>query len=475
MATLATPPERTTLSARPWRTTTGPTKATGRSVKILRWLAVALIAVGVLGRLVRYFLPFPIWGDEAFVCFNLLHRDFAGLTHGLEYAQVAPILFLWGELATVRLLGFSEHAMRLLPLLAGLASLALFWRLARSTVPPLAAVIAVGLLAAARWPISMGTFVKPYSGDLLMALVLLVLAVEWLRRPQQLRWLVVLALAAPVALAASYPAVFVAGAVSLALLPTAWRSGWAGRGLFVAYNLLVAATFLGTYWLVVRTQLDPGNGSVSQYLQTYWADAFPPASPWPLLKWLALVHTGQMMAYPVGGSDGLSTVTFLLFTFGVWTWWKGGRRSLLVLWLAPFALNLLAAVLHRYPYGASCRLCQHLAPAVCLLAGTGIAALVERFVQSEAHPAAVGGLAERRAGDMRRRRHGLRRDLPVPRSGNTLAGGHAWQNPRFRAARRRGRRRPGSVRRAADVPVVSGVAESGHPLAGANRLGPAGG
>ena len=112
MATLATPPERTTLSARPWRTTTGPTKATGRSVKILRWLAVALIAVGVLGRLVRYFLPFPIWGDEAFVCFNLLHRDFAGLTHGLEYAQVAPILFLWGELATVRSAGVlgTRHA-----------------------------------------------------------------------------------------------------------------------------------------------------------------------------------------------------------------------------------------------------------------------------------------------------------------------------------------------------------------------------
>ena len=386
MATLTTPSGRTTLPARPWRTSTGPTKATGTPVKILRWLAVALIAVGVVGRLVRYFLAFPVWGDEAFVCFNLLHRDFAGLTRGLEYAQVAPILFLWGERAVVGLLGYSEHAMRLLPLLAGLASLALFWRLARSTVPPLSAAIAVGLLAVARWPVSMDTFVKPYSGDLLMALMLLVPAVEWMRRPEQLRWPALLALAAPVALAASYPAVFVAGAVSLALLPTAWRSGWAGRGLFVAYNLLVAATFLGTYWLAVRTQLNagPGHGAVDQYLQTYWADSFPPASPLPLLKWLALAHTGQMMAYPVGGSDGLSSVTFLLFVFGAWTWWKGGRRSLLVLWLAPFALNLLAAALHRYPYGGGCRLCQHLAPAVCLLAGTGIAALLERFIRSDA-------------------------------------------------------------------------------------------
>ncbi len=386
MATVATPPARTRLpdSAAPWRTTTSPVRATGRPVKLLRWLTVALIVAGVIGRLVRYFLRFPIWGDESFVCFNLLDRDFIGLTRGLECSQVAPVLFLWGELAVTRLLGISELTMRLLPLLAGLASLALFWRLARSTVPPLAALIAVGLLAVSRWPISMSTFVKPYSGDLLFALVLLVPAAEWLRRPQQLRWLVVLMLAAPVALLGSYPAVFIAGAVSLALLPTAWRRGWAARGLFAAYNLLVAATFLAVYWLVGRAQIDAGGGAVNQFLQAAWADAFPPSSPLPLVRWLALIHTGQMTAYPFGANDGGSTLTFLLFAFGAWTWWKGGRRSLLVLWLAPFALNLLAAFLHRYPYGAAGRLTQHLAPAVCLLAGTGAAALLERFVRSDA-------------------------------------------------------------------------------------------
>ena len=51
----------------------------------------------------------------------------------------------------------------------------------------------------------------------------------------------------------------------------------------------------------------------------------------------------------------------LLFAFGVWTWWKGGRRSLLVLLLTPFALNLLAAAMRIYPM-ASPRLSQHLRP-----------------------------------------------------------------------------------------------------------------
>jgi hypothetical protein len=351
-----------------------------RAARLLWWLGVALIAVGAAGRLLRYFLKFPIWGDEAFVCVNFVERDYIGLTRQLECCQVAPLLFLWGELTVVRLLGVSEFAVRLLPLLAGLLSLGLVWRLARSTVSPLAATLAVGLLAVARWPVSMSTFAKPYSFDLLMSLILLVPAVEWLRRPDRLVWMALLVLATPVAVLASYPAVFVAGAVSLALLPAAWRAGWAARGLFVVCNLLMVAAFLGSYWVVGREQLDKSQGLVNAYLLDYWADAFPPASPGRFAKWLVLTHTGRMMAYPFGDSNGGSTLTFLLFAAGVWSWWKSGRRTLLVLALVPFALNLFAAIIHRYPYGGCCRLSQHLAPASCLLAGTGAAALLDRFI-----------------------------------------------------------------------------------------------
>src|SRR5437762_4040687 len=139
----------------------------GQPVRLLRALAVALIAVGVIARLGRYFLQFPVWGDESFICLNLLDRDFLGLTRALEYQQVSPVLFLWAELIVTRLLGFSELAMRLLPMLAALLSLGLFWRLAWSTVSPPAAMFAVGMLAASHSAIVTSTFVKSYSCDLL--------------------------------------------------------------------------------------------------------------------------------------------------------------------------------------------------------------------------------------------------------------------------------------------------------------------
>jgi hypothetical protein len=348
---------------------------------LLRRLTLALLAIGVLWRLVRYLLRFPIWDDEAFICLNFLELDYLGLTRELRNCQVAPLLFLWGELTSLRLFGASELSMRLLPFFAGMASLILFWRLARVTLPPLARTLAVGFLAVAVWPVSMGAFTKPYSLDLFMALLLLLPAVHWLEQPQQPRWLILLSLATPLALFSSYPVVFVAGAISIALVAMTWRQGWKARLLWGAYNVVLLAAFLGHYFIAGQSQLHSPDrkATTEQGMQAFWAEGFPPSQPLALAKWLVLAHTGQMMAFPIGAQDGGSALTTLLCLVGGWHFWTSGRRALLVLCLAPFGLGLFASVLHRYPYGASCRLCQHLAPAICLSAGMGAAVLLERL------------------------------------------------------------------------------------------------
>jgi hypothetical protein len=341
-------------------------------------LILALVVLGVLCRLFRYLMRFPIWGDEAYIIVNLLDRDFAGLTRRLDCCQVAPLLFLWIQKVVLLLLGSSELALRLVPLLAGLAGLFLLAYLARLTLDSLAATCAVGLFAVARWPVSLATVVKPYSFDLVAALVLLIPAVHFLRRPSsdphRVRWLILLALVVPGALLASYPAVFVAGGVSLALVGAVGTSGsWRVRGWFLAYNAVLVATFLGVYLLVGREQQ---TGNVDTFMQNYWAHGFPPAG-WSVVPWLLSIHSGRMMAYPVGDSNFGSILTFLLFLVGVVRFRH--RPTFLVLCLAPFALNMLAAALHKYPYGGCCRLSQHLAPAVCLLAGGGLAWVYRRL------------------------------------------------------------------------------------------------
>ncbi len=362
------------------------------------WLwrgALALILVGVAWRSLRYLLQFPIWGDEAFVALSLLDRNYLGLTRPLRYVQVAPVLFLWVELTAYRLLGGSELALRLFPFLAGLGALALFWRFVRSSLSPLAGGLALGILAVSYYPVRHSCEIKPYALDLLASLALLVTAAKWLREPNRRAWPLLLTVLGPLAVASSYPSIFIAGSISLVLLPAvAPQPGWKPWARYAAYNVTTAAAFLAAYSVVGSRQYASAGGTGNPF----WDAWFPPAGPVALLKWLAAAHTGNLFAYPVGGRGGGSVATFLLCMVGVWHLARTRQGRLLALCALPFGFTLSAAALRLYPYGGSARVAQHLAPAICALAGIGAAALIARLApsilsQRRAVLVAFGGLA----------------------------------------------------------------------------------
>ena len=87
---------------------------------------LALLIVGLVLRLTRYLLCFPLWEDEASLSANFIDRGYAGLLQPLRYLQVAPVLFLWGQLTLTKLLGFNEYVLRLVPFFCGMGSLLLF-------------------------------------------------------------------------------------------------------------------------------------------------------------------------------------------------------------------------------------------------------------------------------------------------------------------------------------------------------------
>ncbi|MEY4788029.1 MAG: hypothetical protein RLZ61_247, partial [Planctomycetota bacterium] len=51
--------------------------------------------------------------------------------------------------------------------------------------------------------------------------------------------------------------------------------------------------------------------------------------------------------------------------------------SILILLLTPFAFNLIAAFMGRYPYGGSARVAQHLLPSICILSALGIRSILQ--------------------------------------------------------------------------------------------------
>jgi hypothetical protein len=352
--------------------TTPPDPASDRRFARLTWAVVGLAA---LARLVRFAQPYPLWGDEVFVCQNFLDRDFLTILNQLDNGQICPPLFLWLQLAVFKLFGGGEQAMRAVPVLASLAGMVGFAGLARKLLPAFPAFLAVGFLSVAIWPVNLSTFAKPYSLDLAAAVAVLAVAVHWHARPESLGRGLLFAAVLPVSLLASYTAAFVAGGASLALLLAVWKAGWPSRFLFAVANLGVAGAF--AFVLTVgQAQLDTPDVPIKGFLYEYWRHGFPPDNPWRTPLWLLEAVTGRMFAYPVGDGSGGSTMTFLMAALGGWAWWRRFPRWLFVLLVVPVVLNLVAAVLMKYPFGACARLSQYAAPTICLFAGLGTATLL---------------------------------------------------------------------------------------------------
>ncbi|MBV8486977.1 MAG: glycosyltransferase family 39 protein, partial [Planctomycetaceae bacterium] len=342
-----------------------------------RFLVLFFLVLGCALRIVRYAQNLPLWSDECFLAVSFIDRGYLDLIKPLENGQIAPVLYLWIERFILDLLGFSEWSLRIFPLLCGLGSLFLFWHLARRILGgwPVALVLAVGIMAVSVHPIRHAAEAKPYASDLLVALLLLTLAFEWLRSPAHLEWLWLLTGFMPFALVLSNPAVFVAGGIGLAFVGQARKLQSQKCWLALAsYGLSMTASFGLFYGLVGVAQSSSGWDG----LKRYWASAFPPCSNvWKLGEWLISVHTGSAFAYPGGGARGGSSATLLACVIGTSVLVKRKERTTLACLLAPFGLALVAAGLRLYPYGTEARVMQYAAPSICLLSGLGAATVLE--------------------------------------------------------------------------------------------------
>ena len=111
--------------------------------------------------------------------------------------------------------------------------------------------------------------------------------------------------------------------------------------------------------------------------QNAFAAAFPPLdSVKKFALFVVTSNTSESIAYPIGGDHGASVLTTLFCLTALVILLRGRRFSLALLCVAPLALNFLAAVLHRYPYGNHVRFALFMAPIFCLLTGLGAAAFL---------------------------------------------------------------------------------------------------
>ena len=347
------------------------------SAETWRLVLYVLLGVGAALRLFHFFDNRSLWIDEVYVALSLLRMDFGQLARpALLYEQKAPILFLWLCRVAVAAFGEREMALRLVPLLSGLAGLLLFVPVARALLRPLGAAVAVGALALAPPLIYHSVEIKQYSTELLATVLALWLFVRYRHRSD---WaaLVAWGLAGAALVWLSYAVIFVlvatAGAVSLTY---ARRRNWP-QLLRCALPFGLWAVSFGANYLLFT-----GKYTESGWL-VYWFEtlgAFLPApTSWAALKWpfyqlyLALDYPLGLLLdqHTLGGALPrllLRVVPLTCFAAGLWAFFRRDRQVLLLLIFAVL-LTMLASGLEKYPFYE--RLIVFLAPVFILFIAGG--------------------------------------------------------------------------------------------------------
>src|SRR5215213_1347555 len=257
--------------------------AVGRDKTSNSWervITALLILLGALLRLRQYLTGRSLWADEAMLALNVVNRNFAGMFQPLDYDQGSPIGFLLVEKFFNSILGKSEFALRLFPLLVGLTSLWLFYLLLKRVTSGAGLLTALALFAFNPRLIYYSSEVKQYILDVAITILLLLLAAPVFQESHRKRAFIWLTLVGLIGLWFSHPALFLLTGIGLTLVITALKRR-DGSGLrFVLGMGIVWLLNIAFLYLLILKDL-----SQNTYMREYWQGAFLPMPPWNDLGW----------------------------------------------------------------------------------------------------------------------------------------------------------------------------------------------
>lgn len=358
-----------------------------RNVADLLWLwgmrhgaaasAVGIVLVGAAVRLYQYALNRSLWADEAALAVNIMQRSYGALWHALDEGQFATIGFVLLEKCVTTWFGASEYALRALPLVCGIAAIAVVYRLAQRTLGTATALVATALLAASPVLITYSVQVKEYSCDVLMSALACWALLRAAATPPTARH-VLLYGALSVWILVKTTFLLVAFAISLTAIA------------FFRHQPRQALRWLPVYaaWIV----------SVLWFRHAFWGHYSPgyiahcvndfsaglisfPSTVQNVLDGARVAATGAN--FLLGGPAWLVPS---LAIWGAFTLLMNRRESGII-WIAPIASAVLIALGWSYPLKG--RLILFLAPSAAVLTAYGLTDLVQRTLRRSR----LGGIA----------------------------------------------------------------------------------
>jgi len=338
-------------------------------IKKQYFLLLTLLAGAAL-RIAVYIQNRSLFLDEANLARNIAERTGRELFLPLDYEQFAPPLFTWLAKVSTLVFGNTEWGLRLVPLLAGLASLYLFYRIALALIPAFPAQwLAVWVFAFNGQLLHYATECKQYSTDVFAALLFIYMALLQGKKDrfgwkQALAW----ALGGAVMIWFSMPLVFILCGVGIYLLVHYRKNKTAFRGIGIAV-LAWLFSFCLFFLLLLKPDADSG------YLQQAHGEYFLPLIPSSGEEWEQLGRLLLSLVKDFSGKTTVAQIVGVIGLLGFWgigflgNWGSGELGKWVVLLALPVFTCLLASGMHYYSLMS--RLVLFLVPVLLLTSAAG--------------------------------------------------------------------------------------------------------
>ncbi|MCB0530723.1 MAG: glycosyltransferase family 39 protein [Saprospiraceae bacterium] len=304
-------------------------------------LVYPVLLAAAVSRVLVWLQQRSLFIDEANLARNFCEKGPADFFQPLSHEQFAPPFFSLVQWINVQAFGHQELSLRLFPLLCGLLSIALFYRIARQLIDRDWVLLAVvWIFCFSDFFLRYATEGKQYSSDMAVSLGLVFLGLRTKGRFARTWWAMVLG---AVVVWFSMPAVFVLFGLGMYAAHQAWaeKDRTALRRLTAVFAVWLLS--FGLYYRVLLNQ-SLAVAPLINYHKPWFLPLFPTnAAEWrqwaDLLSSFPYYTAGYTFVAKLAGGAGMLTGLVWLF-----------RRKQKLAWLiaVPVLVCLLASGLEKY-------------------------------------------------------------------------------------------------------------------------------
>lgn len=325
-----------------------------------------ILFIGLLLRWVVYQQNRSLIMDEANLARNIVEKGVVDFFQSLDYHQYCPPLFLLWSKLNITLLGVNEYALKLAPLITGIAVLFLFWLLIKRVIKEdVVEWYLLMLLSFSTLAIRYSTEVKQYTSDTAITLLLIWIALQFKNKKWSIQNSLLWMIMGSLLVWASMPSIFILAAIGFAFLYQSWTTQQKIPIGLVASGVSWIFSF-GIYFFSILHQDSATNG-LKEYHHNFFFNFLPTNLD-------ELLLSGKLI---LGLMTSVLDQTLVSFLFGILMLGSGGYTLIkkdkfaACLFLHPVLFALIASNFQLYSLIP--RLSLFFIPLLMVVLGIGLA------------------------------------------------------------------------------------------------------